>query len=77
MAYLSLYLVPFEKQVIFFFKILFYFLERGEGRQGEKHQHVVASHVPPTREPAHKPGICPGLGIEPATLWFAGWHSVH
>ena len=46
----------------FFFKILFiYFRERGrEGeREGEKHQCVVASCVPPTRDLACNPGVCP------------------
>ena len=26
---------------------------------GEKHQRVVASHVPPTRDLAHNPSMCP------------------
>ena len=36
------------------------FLERGrEGeREGEKHQCVVASSVPPTGDLAHNPGMC-------------------
>ena len=34
---------------------------------GEKHQRVVASHVPPTRDLAHNPGMCPTLGIQLAT----------
>ena len=43
-------------------KIFIYlFLERGrEGkRQGEKHQCVIASHVPPTGDLACDPGMCP------------------
>ena len=28
-------------------------------RKGEKHQYVVASHVPPIGDLAHNPGICP------------------
>ena len=58
----------------FFFKDFIYlFLERGEGREkeGEKHQCVVASHAPPTRDLARNPGMCQRLGIELATLWFA------
>ena len=47
---------------MYFLKILFIiFRERekeGE-REGEKHQCVVVSHVPPTEEPAHIPGMCP------------------
>ena len=30
-----------------------------EGREGEKHQCVVASHAPPTGDLAHNPGTCP------------------
>ena len=46
-----------------FFKrfYLFIFRERGtEGeREGEKHQCVVASCMPPTGNPAYNPGMCP------------------
>ena len=37
------------------------FIERGkeEEREGEKHQCVVASRVPPTGDLAHNLGICP------------------
>ena len=46
---------------------------RAEEREGEKHQCVVASHMPPTGDLAHYPVLCPGLGIEPVNLW----HSIH
>ena len=46
-------------------------------REVEKHQCVVASHMPPPRDLACNPGMCPRLRIEPATLWFAGQHSIH
>ena len=40
--------------------IQFYlFLDRGGGREREKHQCVVASHAPPTGDLAHNPGMCP------------------
>ena len=41
------------------------FLERGrEGeREREKHQRVVASHMPPTGDLAGNLGMCPKLGI--------------
>ena len=44
-----------------FLKILFIiFLEREEGRErGREHQCVVASQVPPTRDLALNPGMCP------------------
>ena len=64
------------------FIYLFIIRERGrEGeREGEKHQCMVASQVP--HHPAHwrpgpQPRHVPCLGIEPATLWFAGLHSIH
>ena len=57
-------------------KILFiYILERG--RKGEKHQCVVASHMLPTGDLARNPDMCSRLAIKPATLWFAGQHSIH
>ena len=45
----------------FFFKILFIFRQRGmEGeREGEKHQCVVASHVPPYWGPGLQPRHVP------------------
>ena len=46
-------------------------------REEENHQCVVASQAPPTGDLAHNPGMCPRLGIEPATLWFAGWRSIY
>ena len=58
----------------FFFKIL----DRGEGKEKERETALCAclSHVPywgPGLQPRHVP--C--LGIEPATLWYTGWHSIH
>ena len=41
---------------LFFFKDFIY---RQRGREGEKHQHVVASRVPPTGDLVHNPGMCP------------------
>ena len=42
-------------------KFLFVFRERGrEGeREGEKHQCVVVSRMPPTGDLARNPGMCP------------------
>ena len=50
--------------VFYFLKILFiYFIfrqwGREGGREGEKHQCVVASLMPPTGDLAHNPGRCP------------------
>ena len=46
-----------------FYLILFIFRERGrEGeREGEKHQCVVVSPMPPTGDLARIPGMCPDL----------------
>ena len=67
-------------QLLGFLKDFIYlFLESGRKgeREGEKHQCVVATHMPPTGNLAHNPGMCPRLGIELATLWFTGRHSIH
>ena len=55
------------------------FVPEGEGnREGGKHQCVVASHAHPTGDLACNPGMCrTQLGIELATPWFTGWHSIH
>ena len=44
----------FSEKVFFFF---FFLLERG--REGEEHQCVVTSHMPPTGDLAHNPGMYP------------------
>ena len=64
--------------LIYFFKDLFLFLDRGEGREIErgKQQYVVASHMPPNGDLAHNRGMCPDLGIKPETIWFAGGLSI-
>ena len=56
--------------MFFLKKILFIFREKGRERErmGEKRQCVVASHAPPCGDLAGNPGMCPRLGIEPATL---------
>ena len=43
----------------FFLKILFLEREEGREKEGEKHQYVVASCMPPTGDLAHNPGMCP------------------
>ena len=51
---------------VFFKDFIYLFLERGKGgREGEKHQCVVASHTPPTGEVAGNPGLCPD--------WESNW----
>ena len=56
--------IVFSKIMAATFKKIFYvFNFREKGREGEKggvkHQCVVASHVPPTGDLAHNPGMCP------------------
>ena len=46
-----------NKVVVFFKDFIYLFLERG--REGEKHQCVVATRVPPTGDLACNPGMCP------------------
>ena len=62
-----------EKLHFFLFKRFYLFLERG--REGEKHQRVVASCVPPTGDLAHNPGMCKGVDL--VTPWFPGQYSIH
>ena len=59
------------------FKDFIYREEKGRRKRGRETSHVVASHASLTRDLAHNPGMCPRPGIEPATLWFAGQHSIH
>ena len=63
---------------IAFFKkdFIYLFLERGKGREKEKHQCVVASRAPVLGTwPATQAGAL--TGIKPATVWFADCHSIH
>ena len=50
------------------FTYLFLKSKREGERKGEKHQCVVASHVPPTGDLVCNLGMCPRLGIKPVTL---------
>ena len=60
---------------------LYFFIFRQRARvgerKGEKHQCVVASHVPHTGKPGPQPRNEPQLGIEPATLCFTVRCSIH
>ena len=53
----------------FFLRFHLFILERGKGKEkeGEKHQCVVASHMPPTGDPACNPRIC--------LDWELNWRS--
>ena len=64
----------------FFFKDFIYlFLEKGEGRVKER-ERSINMWMPVTCSPlgaGPQPRHVPWLGIEPATLWFAGQCSIH
>ena len=63
---------------LFFFFLRFHLFILDWGREGEKHQCVVGSRVSPTGDLAGpQPRHVLWLGIQPVTLWFAGWHSIH
>ena len=61
------------------FIYLFIFRARGKGRRKRGRETSMcscllrASHWRPGLQPRH----VPRLGIEPATLWFTHWHSIH
>ena len=68
------------KKALFFLKIFIYlFVERGEGREKERERNIsVWLHLhAPYWGPGPQPKHVPWLGIEPATLWFTGQHSIH
>ena len=54
---------PPAQPELYFFPIFYLFIFRVGGsegeREGEKHQCVVASHMPPTGDLARSPGMCP------------------
>ena len=63
---------------IFFFEIIYLFLDRGEGRKREKETSMCGClSCAPYWGPGPQPRHLPWLGIEPATHWFTGWHSIH
>ena len=70
----SSFFLLFKKDFIYLL-----FKERGtEGERGGKHQHGVASHVPPLLGtwPATQAGALTG-NVTSDPFWFAGQHSVH
>ena len=76
-ALLPLYCYEMKRTDIYFFKILFIlFLDRGRKRRRERSVCGCLSHAP-YWGPGPQPRYVPWLGIEPGTLWFAGWHPVH
>ena len=50
---------------------------KGREEEREKPLCVVASHTRPLLGPGLQPRPVPWQGMEPMTLWFTGWHSIH
>ena len=67
----------FKKDFIYLFT--FRERERKGEREGKKHECVAVSLAPPTGNPSHtrQPRHVPWLGIQLATFWFTGRHSIH
>ena len=60
------------------FKRFYLFLDRGEGiKRGRETSMCGSFSCAPYWRPGPKPKHVPWLGIELATPWFAGWHSIH
>ena len=63
----------------FFKDFIYLFVERGEGTEKDRGRNIslwLHSHAPywgPGLQPRH----VPWLGIQPDTLWFGGWRSIH
>ena len=62
--------------------IIFREMGREGGKKGEKHHCVRDTSASwllhtPSWGPDLQPRHVPWLGIEPATLWFVGWCSIH
>ena len=70
---------PFCREQFFFFKDFIYFLRAGKGGRKRGRETSVCDWL--THTPNWGLGPPPRhvswLGIEPATLWFTGQHSVH
>ena len=62
----------------FFKDFIYLFLDRGVGREKERERNInVWLPLVHSRGPGPQPRHVPWLGIEPATLWFAGRHSIN
>ena len=64
-----------------FFKNIIYLFIFRQGKRGRKRGRETSmcgcSHTPHNGEPGPQARHVPWLGIEPMTLWFRGWHSIH
>ena len=58
---------------------IYLFLDKGEGKEKERERNInvwLPLMSLTLGDLARNPGMCPRLGIEPATLWFAGPRSI-
>ena len=62
----------------YFLNCTYFSLDRGEGREkGRETSMCDCLSCTPYWRPGLQPSHVPWVGIEPATLWFTGWHSIH
>ena len=81
----NIFTVIISKSSNIFFKRFYLFIFTERGREGERERNIdvreihllVASRTPPTEDLTCNPRHVPWLGIEPATLQFTDWHSIH
>ena len=70
-----------KRDVIYFLKNIYVFLDRGEGWEKDRERNInvwLPLNAPPTGNLARNPGRhVPWLGIEPAILWFTSRSSIH
>ena len=64
-----------DVKILFLKDGIYLFLERREGKEKERKETSMCGCLP--RPSYWGPGPQPWLGMEPATVWFAGRHSIH
>ena len=64
---------------LLFKDFIYLFLERRKGREKERERNINVwlPLTGPHQGPGPQPRQVPWLGIEPVTLWFTGWRSIH
>ena len=65
--YVQIQYIVYVSNNVFIYYLLIYFLERREGKEKERERNIsvleihrsIASHMPPTGDLAHNPGMSP------------------